>query len=135
MNTQFEYKGYTFIDNEKFKTVHGKNFNLFYNKENGYAERWGATRKDEDDPALCELGPTIMDIELSKDIRPNEEKKYINELKIEHSTCKGGCKFCYKSNSFTKYSHFMSLAKFKFLLMQLANTHIRIDRKAHLLQR
>ena len=127
MNTEFRFKNYTFIDNDKFKTIHGPNFNIFYNKETGYAERWGATRNDEDDPALCELGPTIMDMELCKDVHPNEEHKYVNELKIEHNTCKGGCKFCYKSNSFTKYSHYLSLTKFKYLLMQLANTHVKIN--------
>lgn len=89
MNAEFRYKGYTFIDNDKFKSVHGPDFNLFYNKETGYTERWGATRRDEDDPALCELGPTIMDIELCKDIRPEEEPKYANEPKSERQTCKG----------------------------------------------
>ena len=129
MNTQFRFKNHTFIDNDKFKSVHGAELNIFYNKETGYAERWGKSKAAEDDPIICELGPTLMDIELSKDIHPDEEPKYVNELKIENHTCKGGCKFCYKSNSFTKYSHYMSLAKFKYLIMQLANTHVKINDK------
>ena len=64
MNTSFTYKGYQFIDNDKFKTVHSKEFNLFFNKETGYAERWGKTRDDEDDPICSEIGPTIVDIDL-----------------------------------------------------------------------
>ena len=40
MNTEFIFRNHSFVDNDKFKAVHGKNFNLFYNKENGYAERW-----------------------------------------------------------------------------------------------
>ena len=63
MNTSFTYKGYQFVDNDKFKTVHSPNFNLFFNKETGYAERWGKTRNDEDDPIRSEIGPTIVDIE------------------------------------------------------------------------
>lgn len=129
MNTEFTYKGYTFVDNDKFKSVHSEKFNLFFNKLTGYAERWGRTRKNEDDPALSILGPTIMDIELAKDLHPEEEIKYKNELKIENSTCLGKCKFCYKSNSMTKYSHYMTLVNFKYILMQLANTHVKIDGK------
>lgn len=93
----------------------------------GYAERWGRTRANEDDPPMCPIGPTIMDIELVKDIHPDEEQKYKNEPKIEHNTCLGRCKFCYKSNSMTKYSHYMSLVNFKYILMQLANTHVKIN--------
>lgn len=126
MNTEFIFKDHKFIDNDKFKSVHGKRFNLYYNKENGYAERWGKSKKDEDDPVFSELGPTIMDIELCKDVHPSEEHKYIDELKIENKTCLGKCKFCYKANAFTKYSHYMSLVKFKQILMQLANTHVKI---------
>ena len=80
MNTSFIFKGYKFIDNNKFKSIHGKDFNLYYNKEDGYTERWGKSRKDEDDPVLCRLGPTIMDIELSKDIKDEELEKYKFEL-------------------------------------------------------
>ena len=89
----------------------------------------GASRDDIDDPALSELGPTIMDIELAKDIHPDEEKKYENELKTENSTCLGKCKFCYKSNAFTRYSHYMPLVRFKKVLMQCANTHVKIGDK------
>jgi hypothetical protein len=129
MNTSFYYKGYKFIDNNKFKSIHGKNFNLYYNKEDGYTERWGKSRDDKDDPVLCKLGPTIMDIELSRDIKDFELPKYKDELKIEHNTCLGACPMCYKSNSFTKYSHYMSLVKYKYLLMQLCNTHVKVNDK------
>ena len=107
MNTSFIFKGYKFIDNNKFKSIHGKDFNLYYNKEDGYTERWGKSRKDEDDPVLCRLGPTIMDIELSKDIKDDELEKYKFELKTERSTCLGACPMCYKSNSF-QYTHPLS---------------------------
>lgn len=129
MNTTFTYKGYVFNDNDKFKSVHGKDFNIFYNKLTGYAERWGKSRADEDDPALSLLGPTIVDMELAKDVHPDEEWKYVNELKIENHTCLGKCRFCYKSNAFTRYSHYLSLVKFKWLLMQLANTHVKLNDK------
>jgi len=129
MNTTFTYKGYTFIDNDKFKSVHGSDFNIYFNKETGYTERWGTTREEVDDPMVSELGPTLMDIELVKDIHPNEEDKYVNELKVENCTCLGKCKFCYKSNAFTRYSHYMSLVKYKRVLMQCANTHVKIGDK------
>ena len=129
MNTKFTYKDYSFIDNNVFKSIHGKNFNIYYNKQTGYTERWGITRDTADDPVLSELGPTIMDMELAKDIHPEDEWRYVNETKVENRTCLGKCKFCYKSNAFTKYSHYISLVKFKKLLMQLANTHIKINDK------
>lgn len=84
MNTEFTFNGCHFIDNDKFKSIHSEKFNLFYNKLNGYAERWGRTRNDEDDPQISSIGPTIMDIELVKDIHPGEEENYKNELKIEN---------------------------------------------------
>jgi hypothetical protein len=70
-----------------------------------------------------------MDIELSRDIKDFELPKYKDELKIEHNTCLGACPMCYKSNSFTKYSHYMSLVKYKYLLMQLCNTHVKVNDK------
>ena len=68
-----------------------------------------------------------MDVELVTDIHPSDYEKYANETTtIENNPCKGGCAFCYKSNSGTKKSHYMSLAAFKQILMQCANTHVRI---------
>ena len=125
MNTEFKYNGYSYIDNDKFKSVHGSDFNLYYRKSDGYAERWGRSKSNEDDPVYSRLGPTIMDIELAKDVHPDELQKYKHEL-IENNTCLGRCKFCYKSNSLVKHSHYMSLAKFKQILMQCANTHVKI---------
>lgn len=121
--------GYHIIDNDKFKSIHSEKFNLFYNKLNGYAERWGRTRNDEDDPQISSFGPTIMDIELVKDIHKGEEENYKNELKIENRGCLGRCKFCYKSNSLVQYSHYMTLLNFKKILMQCANTHVKLNDK------
>ena len=129
MNTSFTYKGYQFVDNDKFKTVHSPNFNLFFNKETGYTERWGKTRDDEDDPVLSEIGPTIVDIELCKDIQDYELDRYKNEMKVENKVCLGKCPMCYKSNGASKMSHFMTLLKFKEILMKVCNTHIKIDNK------
>lgn len=129
MNTIFNFKGYKFIDNDSFKSIHGKDFNLYYDKNTGYAERWGKTRDDKDDPLLSRLGPTIMDVELCKDIKSGEEDKYVNEVKMTQHTCLGKCPMCYKSNSFTQQSHYMSLLKFKHICMKLANTHVKINDK------
>lgn len=129
MNTEFNYNGVHVVDNDKFKSFHSNDFNLFYNKLNGYAERWGKSLEDIDDPLWSPLGPTIMDIELAKDIHPSQDEKYKNEMTTENRTCLGRCKFCYKSNSLVKKSHFMPLVKFKQVLMQCANTHVRFGDK------
>ena len=129
MNTTFKYKNYIFTDNNRFKTVHSPNFNLFFDKSTGYTERWGATRADEDDPVCSEIGPTIVDMELCKDIKDYEIDKFKNELKVSGKTCLGQCPMCYKSNGYTNTSHFMSLIRFKEILMKMANTHIKFNDK------
>lgn len=107
--------------------MHGPKFNLFFDKTNGYYERWGKTTANEDDPIWCEIGPTICDIELSRDILPEDEEFYKNEIKEENHTCLGKCPMCYKQNGIkVTHTHFMTLIKYKYILMQLANTHVRI---------
>jgi hypothetical protein len=123
MDTNFKFNGYEFVDNDTFKRIIGKDFHLFFDKKTGYTERWGKDKNDN--PIRCELGPTIIDIELSRDILESELYRYKNEILLENHTCLGKCPMCYKSNGKSKFSHIMSLKKFKEVIMQVANTHVK----------
>jgi len=70
------------LDSKKMKVVKSANYNSFFNKETGLFVRCGAT--EEDDPQMCEIGPEILDMEVSVNGCPN------------------ACPFCYKSNDNTE---------------------------------
>lgn len=131
MDTTFKYKDYEFIDNDRFKIIHSKDFNYFFNKENGDSERWGRTKEECDDPIHCDLGPIVMDLELCKDINNDNLEKYKNEILLENKQCIGKCPWCFKDNGIYKYTHVMTFIKFKEALMKMCNTHIKINEKLY----
>ena len=51
------------LETPKSKALKSKDFNLYFDKETGYTETWGKTKKD--DPEFCQYGPIIADIEIS----------------------------------------------------------------------
>lgn len=57
----------------KNKIVKSENYNSIFNAKTGMFMRWGKTVND--DPDYCEIGPEILDIEISE-------------------VCHQGCKFC-----------------------------------------
>lgn len=66
------------LDSKKVKLVKSANYHSYFNKETGLFVRYGATK--EEDPEMCEIGPEILDMEISVNGCPN------------------ACPFCYKSN-------------------------------------
>lgn len=85
------------------------NYNMTFNTETGYMERWGNT-KDED-PSMCPIGAEILDIEVSEQCHGINGKP---------------CPFCYKGNvgdkgknmSFETYKNIID--KFPKVLTQVA---------------
>lgn len=73
------YFKYTFAESE----FHVRDYHCFFNKKTGFTIRFGKTIDEE--PKYCDLGPEILDLEISVNGCPKV----------------GGhnCKFCYKNNS------------------------------------
>jgi len=131
MDTIFKYKDYEFIDNDRFKIIHSKDFNYFFNKETGESEKWGRTKNNEDDPIHSDLGPIDVDLELCKDVNNNDLDKYKGEILLEGKQCLGKCPWCYKCNGVYKYTHVMTFIKYKEALLKLCNTHVRIENQLY----
>ena len=99
---KYEYE----VDGLKWYVWHGDTFkltwcedhhyNCFFNKLTGYNIRFG--KEVDDDPSWCELGPEILDLEISQNGCP----------KVGGASCK----FCYKNNT-DKPATNMSFADFK----------------------
>lgn len=71
------------LDTEEFKFVTSKNYHMYFNKLTGETFRFGAT--PDEDPSMCDLGPEILDLEISVNGCP---------------TVNGhNCRFCYKNNT------------------------------------
>jgi len=87
------------------KIVRSGNYNYIFNTTNGFFARWGKTTQD--DPSYSPLGPEIADIE------------------IVQGDCKGGCKFCYKSNGEVE-NKYMDLKTYKKLLNKLPDNLCQI---------
>ena len=83
---------YTINENETLKKMTSPLANYIFNKKDGTMLTWG---EDKDKEASRFPAPTILDIEIT-------------------TICKGGCPFCYKSN--TSNGKNMSLENFKHIL-------------------
>lgn len=94
---------YQLLEDETFKIIKSKGFNMLFNKKTGYTETWGKTR--EEDPPFSPFGPVIADIEVS-------------------TICHQNCSFCYKSN--TDEGENMSLETFKKVFHKLPRTLTQI---------
>ena len=68
---------YTINENETLKKMTSPLANYIFNKKDGTMLTWG---EDKDKEASRFPAPTILDIEIT-------------------TICKGGCPFCYKSNT------------------------------------
>ena len=93
---------YTIKEHGNIKQMSSPLANYIFNKETGTMVTWGET-KDTEPPRFP--APTILDIEIT-------------------TICKGGCKFCYKSN--TAEGKNMSLGAFKHILDVFPNTLTQI---------
>ena len=91
----------TMLDDRALKLFKSKDYNLIFNKINGFSARWGA--KAEDDPQWCVFGPEIADIEVTTICHGITDKDGKESV----------CKFCYKAN--TPQGNNMSLETFKML--------------------
>lgn len=77
---------WTVYDAPFFKLTHNEDhsYNCFFNKATGFNIRFG--KEIEDDPSYCELGPEILDLEIS-----------VNGcIPVAGSS---NCKYCYKNNT------------------------------------
>jgi len=78
--------GVDIVETETFKRFSSDNYNLIFNKKNGFTQMWGSTK--EDDPSSAPF-PSILDIEIT-------------------TKCNGPagklCNFCYKSNNPNGYN-------------------------------
>lgn len=89
-------------DSSKFKItrdITDSSYNCFFSKETGLNVRFGKEVKD--DPAYCELGPEIADIEVVAGKCPKINGK--------------NCAFCYKNNG-GEIANCMTLKQFKELI-------------------
>jgi len=73
-----------FFQNDDIAICRTKYYNFNFDKKTGYFERYGRTKKTEDDPAYSPIGPEIADIEVTT---------------ICHGINNKPCAFCYKSNT------------------------------------
>ena len=104
-----------FIAESKTKKVlRSDNYNFIYNKETGFFARWGKTQKD--DPQMCPYGNEILDLEISS-----------GNIGTKEQTCKGRCKFCYKSNNEgSEPIHNMTFEEFKIIFNKQPRTLTQI---------
>jgi len=103
-NTE-KYTVYSDNNGNRYIEAADNSFHLFFKKADGFTAKWGKTIKD--DPAFCQYGNEIADIEITKacnGIRDN------NEIRIP-------CPWCYKSNS--AIGNYMSFKKFKIIFDKL----------------
>ena len=70
------------LENDKYKVIRSKEYNLNFDKRTGYSERYGKTF--EDDPLYAPL-PEILDLEISS------------------GKCMGRCPHCYKGSGDSYY--------------------------------
>ncbi len=101
------------IETENIKVVASDGYNYIFNKHNGQFARWGVTK--EDDPQLAPFGPEILDLEISiGDCSGGRDENG-----------KGGCVWCYKSNSIDNGYH-MSLDTFQQIVDKMPSTLTQI---------
>lgn len=91
------------LENEKVRTISSKNYNSFFNKENGFFARWGETPVDN--PIYAPM-PEILDLEISA------------------GKCMGKCPECYKCNGAVEESHNMTFMEFRNIFHKVAKTTI-----------
>lgn len=121
-------------ENKNVKILKSKDYNYYFDKNNGLFVRYGTTQ--DDDPDHSPVGPEILDIEIST----SDENYDINDPHVSlDGGCIGGCKFCYKSNIRNLPTYNMSLEEFKDIidkmgpqLTQIAIGIMNIDSNPHL---
>ena len=83
--TKYEYKTSSgplvVLDSKLLKLCRSKAYSFDFDKITGRLSRWGLTESDIDDPQFCEVGPEILDIEIST------------------GGCPNACPWCYKGNT------------------------------------
>jgi MoaA/NifB/PqqE/SkfB family radical SAM enzyme len=94
------------LNTKTHKYILSKDYNLTFDKRNGFTQRWG--RRRQDDPLYAPFGPEIADIEVST---------------ICHGVGKP-CSFCYKKNN--PKGENMTLDFFKDLINHLPKTITQI---------
>lgn len=100
------------MDNKLHKVIKSENFNMIFNKENGFTATWGKTT--EEDPDWCPAGPIILDMEVVAACRGVRDK----------SGKRVPCAFCYKSN--TPVGNYMNFETFKTILDKMPKTLTQI---------
>lgn len=102
------------IDTQDKKLIASTDYNLIFNKKNGFTARWGKTK--DDDPQWSPFGPEILDLEISSAAENDTEANNPLHITTNHG-CHGlGCRqFCYKKNRPNKSVH-MSLNTFKSIM-------------------
>jgi len=93
------------------KVIVSPDYNLVFDKKNGFTARWGRT--EDDDPQWSPFGPEILDLEISSAAENDTEANNPLHIATNHG-CHGlGCRqFCYKKNRPNKSVH-MSLNTFR----------------------
>jgi hypothetical protein len=96
------------------KIIASPDYNLIFDKKNGFTARWGAT--EDDDPQWSPFGPEILDLEISSAAENDTSANNPLHIATNHG-CHGlGCRqFCYKKNRPNKSVH-MSLDTFKAIM-------------------
>lgn len=95
------------IENKNKKVLLSKNYKYTFDKQTGFFARWGNGK--DDDPQFSPWGPEILDLEISSG-----------------GDCKGGCKFCYKSNGGDQPTHNMTFEEFKVIFDKMPKTLTQI---------
>ena len=97
------------LDSKLAKLCRSKYYNYDFSKVTGRLSRWGLTESDIDDPQFCEVGPEILDIEVTTKCRGPNGKL---------------CPFCYKAN--TPSGQNMSFDTFKTILDKMPHVLTQI---------
>lgn len=81
------------------KQARSVSYNYNFSKLTGEFARWG--REQQDDPPYCEVGPELLDIELSLVADEEDLFDLPEEYKqvVHYGGCSGNCQFCYKGNT------------------------------------
>jgi len=99
------------------KIITSPDYNLIFDKKNGFTARWGRT--EDDDPQYSPFGPEILDLEISSAAENDTSANNPLHIVTNHG-CHGlGCRqFCYKKNRPNKSVH-MSLDTFKNIMERM----------------
>jgi MoaA/NifB/PqqE/SkfB family radical SAM enzyme len=95
------------LDSKFLKLCRSRDYNFDLEKVTGRLSRWGLTESDIDDPQFCEVGPEILDIEIST------------------GGCPNACPWCYKGNTNDPPTN-MTLETFKAIIDRMPRTLTQI---------